>query len=64
VEQQPHPKNHDTYKSDRKKFGRQSHVDRKTWTIKGDGFYIYDEPHDYERFPGIKNLGIILREWK
>uniref|UniRef100_M1CS48 Uncharacterized protein n=1 Tax=Solanum tuberosum TaxID=4113 RepID=M1CS48_SOLTU len=34
-EQQPHLKNHDTYKSDAKKFGRQNDAQKKAHTTKG-----------------------------
>ncbi|KAH0708953.1 hypothetical protein KY284_010380 [Solanum tuberosum] len=61
-EQRPHPKNHDTYKSDGKKFGRQSDVERKTKPTKGNSCYICSGPHGYARCPELKSLGAILRE--
>ena len=47
-EHQPHPKNHDTYKSDGKKFGRQSNVERKTDPTKRNCCYICSGSHAIE----------------
>ena len=63
-EQHAHPKQHDFHKPDGKQFGRQNYTEKLAQSSKGDGCYICGGPHDYARFPKLKNLGAILREWK
>ncbi|XP_049388521.1 uncharacterized protein LOC125852885 [Solanum stenotomum] len=63
-EQQAHPKQHDPYKTDSRRFVRQNYTKKKAQTTKGDGCYICGGPHGYARCPEMKNLGAILRERK
>ncbi|XP_015167081.1 uncharacterized protein, partial [Solanum tuberosum] len=56
-EQQAHPRQPDSHKSDGKRFVRQNYTDRKAQTTKGDGCYICGGPHGYARCPEMKNLG-------
>uniref|UniRef100_M1B5P3 Uncharacterized protein n=1 Tax=Solanum tuberosum TaxID=4113 RepID=M1B5P3_SOLTU len=63
-EQRPHPKNHDIYMSDGKKFGRHGDTEKKAETAKRNGCYICGGSHDYARCPELKSLGAILRERK
>ncbi|XP_049394675.1 uncharacterized protein LOC125858961 [Solanum stenotomum] len=63
-EQRPHPKNHDTYKSDGKKSGRHGNMERKIEVANKGGCYICGGPHGYARCPELKSLGAILRERK
>lgn len=64
IEQQTHPKQYGSYKSDEKLLGSQNYTKRKAKTTKGDGCYICDGLHSYARCPEIKNLHEILQEWK
>ncbi|TMW81189.1 hypothetical protein EJD97_011267 [Solanum chilense] len=50
-EQRPHPKKHDTYKSDGKKFVRHGDTEIKIEVAKTGGCYICGEPHSFESNP-------------
>ena len=63
-DQRPHPKKHDTYKSDGKKSGHHGNMDRMTEVGKRGGCYICGGPHVYARCPKLKNLGSILQYQK
>ena len=47
-EQYPRPKNHDTYRSDDKKFGCHDNMEIRAKTSKIKGWYICSGTHDYE----------------
>ena len=63
-EHRPHPKKHDTFKSDGKKSGCHGNTEKSTEVAKRDGCYICGMPHCYARFPKLKSLGAILLELK
>ena len=61
-EQRPRPKNHDTYRSDGKKFGCHGDMERKVRNHqKKVATYLVDL---IARCPELKSLGSILRERK
>ncbi|TMW90581.1 hypothetical protein EJD97_015520 [Solanum chilense] len=62
--QRPHPKKHDTYKSDAKKSGCHVNKEIKTEVAKRGGCYICGGSHCYARCPELKSLGAIVRERK
>ena len=61
-EQRPHPKKHDTYKSDGKNSRCHGNTERKTEVAKRGGCYICGGPYGYAT--KLKSLGAILRERK
>lgn len=63
-EQRPHPKKHDTFKSDGKKSGRHGDMEKNTEISKRGGCYICGGLHSYARCPELKSVGAILRESK
>ena len=63
-EQRPHPKKHDTYKSDGKNSRCHGNTERKTEVAKRGGCYICGGPHGYTRCPELKSLGAILQDRK
>ena len=63
-EQRPHPKKHDTNKSDNKKSGRHGDMERTIEVAKRGGCYICGGPHGYARYIELQSLGDILRERK
>ena len=63
-EQRPHPKKHDTFKSDGKKSGRHGDMEKNTEISKRGGCYICGGSHGYKRGAELKSLGAILRERK
>lgn len=58
-EKHPHPKQHDPYKPDNKWFVWQNYTEKREQTNEGDGCYICGAPYGYEKFPEMKNLGVI-----
>ena len=63
-EKRPHPKKHDTNKSDNKKSGRHGDMERTIEVAKRGGCYICGGSYGYVRCPELKSLGAILREQK
>ena len=58
-EQRPHPKKHDTFKYDGKKYGCHGYTDKNIEVAKRGG-YICGGPHGYARCLELKNLGAIV----
>ena len=63
-EHRPHPKKHDTFKSDGKKSGCHGNTEKSTEVAKRGSCYICGGPHGYARCPELKSLGAILRKRK